>query len=137
MQFRHRAAVVALLSAVACTQASTAFAVEHTAPRHHSTHKVQHHKHHRTAHHSAIKMPADYTAWSRVAGCEAGGWQVLGSAYPDSLGITRTNFVDFGGAPQPVGQASRAEIVAQIHAADRLIRSYGVGIPDQDGCAAW
>jgi hypothetical protein len=126
MQFRYRAAVAALFSVVACIQASTAFAVEHTAARHH-----------RAPHHNVIKMPTDYTAWSRVANCEAGGWQVLGAAYPDSLGITRTNFVDYGGAPQPVGHATRAEIIAQIHAADRLIRSYHVGIPDQGGCAAW
>ncbi len=82
-------------------------------------------------------MPADYAEWSRVADCESGGWRVEGDAYPDSLGITRTNFVDFGGAPQPVGLATRAEIVAQIHAADRLVAEYHMGIPDQDGCSAW
>jgi hypothetical protein len=120
MQFRYRAAVAALFSVLACAQASTAMAVEHTASRHH-----------------IIKLPADYQAWSRVADCEAGGWQVLGDAYPDSLGITRTNFVDYGGTPQPVGRATRAEIAAQIHAADRLIRYYHTSIPDQDGCAAW
>jgi hypothetical protein len=151
MQFRYRAAVAALFSAVACAQAPAALAVEHTAPRHrdhHATHTdakhrgVKHHrkKHHAQRHHTrahALQMPADYAEWTRVADCESGGWRVEGSAYPDSLGITSTNFEDFGGTPQPVGTATRAEIVAQIQAADRLVAAYHMAIPDQDGCAAW
>lgn len=86
---------------------------------------------------NATKLPADYAAWTRVANCESGGWRVEGAAYPDSLGITRANYVDFGGEPQTVGSAARASIVAQIRVADRLVQHYHVGIPDQGGCASW
>lgn len=82
-------------------------------------------------------MPRDYAQWSRVAGCEAGGWRVLGYDYPDSLGISRANFLAFGGTPQPPGPVSRASMIMQIHVADRLIARYGVAVPDQSGCAAW
>lgn len=84
-----------------------------------------------------LRLPADYRAWSRVADCESGGWQVLGSAYPDSLGITRTNYTAFGGRPLPPGRASLKQQVMQIRVADRLIRHYHIPIPDQSGCAAW
>jgi hypothetical protein len=96
------------------------------APQHH--HKPVAHK---------LVVPPDYAAWSHVASCESGGWQVLGSAYPDALGITRTNYTDYGGAPQPPGPVSMQERVVMIHVADRLIAAYHVGIPDQGGCAAW
>lgn len=69
-------------------------------------------------------------AWSRVAQCESGGWNVLGSAYPDSLGLTAANYYQFGGT----GDTSPA---AQIAVADRFIAHYGIGIPDQGSCAAW
>lgn len=82
-----------------------------------------------------IKMPRDYAAWSKVAVCESGGWVVLGSAYPDSLGITATNFAAFGGRSQPAGPVPVAARVAQIRVADRLIHRYGIEIPDQHGCA--
>lgn len=90
-------------------------------------------------HHSAAKpkLPRDYRAWSRVASCESGGWTVLGYAYPDSLGISRVNYVRFGGTPLPPGPVSRATRIAQIHVADRLAASYGAGIPDQYGCGPW
>lgn len=83
------------------------------------------------------KLPADYAAWTRVANCESGGWVVRGAAYPNSLGITRTNYVAFGGEPQAVGSVARDSIVAQIRVADRLVQHYHVDIPDQGGCAAW
>ena len=79
-------------------------------------------------------MPSDYYAWSRVAVCESGGWRVLGPAYPDSLGITAANYRAFGGhafRPGPVSVAGRIE---QIRVADRLIRHYGISVPDQSGC---
>jgi hypothetical protein len=82
-------------------------------------------------------MPAGYGAWSRVAACESGGWQVLGSSYPDSLGIDLANWLTFGGkpmAPGPVGMAGR---VAEIRVADRLIAYYHAAIPDQSGCGPW
>lgn len=84
-----------------------------------------------------MKLPADYAQWSRVAGCESGGWQVLGYSYPDSLGINRTNFIAFGGKPLPPGPVSRADRIMQIQAANRLIAHYHAAIPDLYGCAAW
>ena len=83
------------------------------------------------------RLPADYAAWTRVAHCESGGWQVLGYAYPDSLGITRTNYLAFGGRPLPPGPTTLAERVAQIRVADRLIAHYDAPIPDQHACASW
>jgi hypothetical protein len=83
------------------------------------------------------RLPRDYQAWSRVANCESGGWQVLGYAYPDSLGISRSNYLRFGGTPIPPGPVSRRERIKEIQVANRLLASYGVGIPDQVGCGAW
>jgi Transglycosylase-like domain len=82
-------------------------------------------------------MPADYSAWSRVASCESGGWRVLGYAYPDSLGISRANWLAFGGTPLAPGSVSRAGEVAEIRVADRLAARYHVPIPDRYGCGAW
>lgn len=84
-----------------------------------------------------IKLPRDYAAWSRVADCESGGWRVLGSAYPDSLGITRANYLDFGGKPLAPGGVSLFERVVEIRVADRLIARYHMAVPDQEGCSAW
>jgi hypothetical protein len=72
-----------------------------------------------------------------VASCESGGWRVLGSAYPDSLGIDRANWLAFGGAPLEPGSVSRAGEVAEIRVADRLTARYHVSIPDQGGCGPW
>ncbi|HET9094305.1 MAG TPA: hypothetical protein VFN36_04390 [Solirubrobacteraceae bacterium] len=82
-------------------------------------------------------LPADYGAWTRVADCESGGWRVLGAAYPDSLGINRTNWVDFGGSPMPPGPVSQAGQVGEIQVADRLVAHYHTGIPDAGGCGPW
>lgn len=84
-----------------------------------------------------LRRPRDYRAWTRVARCESGGWRVLGSAYPDALGITYVNYIDFGGKPLPPGPVKIRERYAMIRVADRLIRHYGAAIPDQYGCAAW
>lgn len=90
-----------------------------------------------TAHAKKPSQPRDEAAWSRVAQCESGGWRVLGSAYPDSLGITRVNWVDAGGRPQAVGPVSQAGRAYQISIANRFIAAYHASIPDQNGCAAW
>ncbi|MDE3129826.1 MAG: hypothetical protein KGL16_01630 [Acidobacteriota bacterium] len=82
-------------------------------------------------------MPSDYPQWSRVASCESGGWQVLGGAFPDSLGISYANFVAFGGRPLPPGPVSTVDRIMQIRVADRLIASYHIAIPDAYGCGAW
>ena len=91
----------------------------------------------RTTQHPRSKLPADYPAWSHVAACESGGWRVLGGAYPDSLGISRANFLEFGGRPLAPGPVSRASRIMQIQAANRLIAHYGAAIPDQYGCGPW
>lgn len=93
-------------------------------------------------HHKArMRIPRDYAAWTRVANCESGGWRVLGYAYPDALGIDRANFeqfgTEFGDYPDGVGSLSMAARIREIRVADRLIKYYGIGIPDQSGCAAW
>jgi hypothetical protein len=82
-------------------------------------------------------MPADYGAWTRVATCESGGWRVLGYSYPDSLGISRANWLAFGGTPLAPGSVSRDERVTEIHVADRLAARYHAEIPDQGGCGPW
>lgn len=87
-------------------------------------------------HHQGAKLPSDYAAWSRVATCEEGGWYAPGGFYPDALGINATNFAQFGGRPD-YGRLSLRARVREIRVADRLIRYYHVGVPDQWGCAAW
>lgn len=71
-----------------------------------------------------------YTQWSRVAVCESGGWVVLGSLYPNSLGITASNWALYGGG-------SDTSPAAQIAVAQNMIQTLGMSIPDQNGCAAW
>lgn len=87
--------------------------------------------------HGRERLPSDYAQWSRVAVCESGGWRVLGSSYPDSLGIDRANYMAFGGTPLPSGVVSLAGRIAQIRVADRFIRRYHATIPDQVGCGPW
>jgi hypothetical protein len=91
-----------------------------------------------------IKLPRDYAAWTRVADCEsAGKWQVLGTAYPDPVGITPANWALVHGKPIPPGPVPLAERVVVIRVADRLIawlRTHGhpgYPIPDRYGCASW
>jgi len=69
-------------------------------------------------------------AWDKVATCESGGWVVLGSVYPNSLGLTAQNWQAFGGT-------SDVSPEAQIAVAERFRAAYGIPIPDQNGCAAW
>ena len=69
-------------------------------------------------------------AWDKVATCESGGWVVLGSVYPNSLGLTAANYYAFGGT-------SDVSPEAQIVVAERFRAAYGIPIPDQNGCAAW
>ncbi len=69
-----------------------------------------------------------YTEWSKVAVCEEGGWIGAASSwYPNSLGINRTNWQQFGGG-------SDVSPAAQIAVAMRLIAYYHAPIPDQSGC---
>ena len=86
---------------------------------------------------SAIEAPCRLWRLVTVASCESGGWRVLGGAYPDALGITASNYEQFGGKPESVGPVSLAHRIVEIRVADRLIAHYHVGIPDRYGCAAW
>ena len=75
--------------------------------------------------------PSLIAAWGKVAVCESGGWVVLGSAYPNSLGMTAANWYNFGGT-------SDVSPEAQVKVAERFRAAYGIGIPDQNGCeGAW
>lgn len=142
MQFSiSRTVVCALILVCAGILAVAASA----APRHH---RLERHRrlarHHRVAPHTRVQrrpriqpIPVDYGAWSRVASCESGGWRVLGYAYPDSLGISRANWLSFGGTPLPPGPVSRTQAIAEIRVADRLAAHYHAAIPDQYGCGAW
>ena len=85
------------------------------------------------AFYSALTVPGDpVTAveraeWSRVAVCEEGGWiGYAGPAYPDSLGISATNWFANGGT-------SDVQEDAQIKVAERI----QTDPPDQGSCAAW
>jgi hypothetical protein len=86
------------------------------------------------------KLPADYTAWSRVAMCESNAhWQIFGVLYPDPLGIDAANWTAYGGGlpEMPTASASMPERVHAIHVGDRLLRTIEgrhYRIPDQDGC---
>jgi hypothetical protein len=80
------------------------------------------------------KLPANFHAWAHVATCESGGWVVLGSTYPDSLGINRTNYVHFGGRPQGAGHVPLKARIAQVRTANRLIKHYHMSVPDRGGC---
>ena len=77
--------------------------------------------------------PYQRAAWDRVAMCEEGGdWQADGSRFSGGLGITRSNWADYGGL-QYASEAAEATPDEQIMVAER-IQSYP---PDQDGCASW
>lgn len=125
------AALVLLVSSTATSTEAAGKAVKRP-PRCGNTHVCRH----RPKSHLA-PLPPDYAQWSRVAQCEESGWNDAGGAYPDAIGVSYANYVAFGGRPLPAGRATRAEIIAQIKVADRLIAYYHVGIPDQSGCAAW
>jgi hypothetical protein len=77
--------------------------------------------------------PAERAAWERVAVCEEGGnWSAGGGRFSGGLGITRTNWIAYGGgAYAPEGaMASEDE---QIMVAERIQSSP----PDQGGCHSW
>jgi hypothetical protein len=77
--------------------------------------------------------PLQRAAWDRVAVCEEGGdWQADGGRFSGGLGITRTNWVAFGGL-QYAPEGSEATPDEQIMVAERI----QADPPDQDGCAGW
>jgi hypothetical protein len=77
--------------------------------------------------------PTVFAAWSRVAVCENAGWNPpRGPAYPDSLGISRANWVAYGGGAD-LSPAVQIAVGQRIEAAAGLAGF----VPDQEGCAAW
>jgi hypothetical protein len=136
MQFITRARVALITASVILAIPAAGFAAPHKSSAHRAT-KVSAHKAPKRSIHVAPKLSPHYAAWSRVATCEEGGWRVGGYEYPDSLGINRTNYLIFGGTPQPPGPVSQKNRELQIRVAERLRARYHISIPDQGGCAAW
>jgi hypothetical protein len=144
MQFITRARVALVTASVMLAVPAVGFAALHKSSANRATKVSAHKAPKRAAHkapkrsvHVAPKLSPHYAAWSRVATCEEGGWRVGGYNYPDSLGIDRTNYLNFGGIPQPPGPVSEKNREAQIRVAERLRARYHISIPDQGGCAAW
>jgi len=102
--------------------------------------------HHSVVHHAAGYpwgvTPEDIQKWTRVAICEEGGWiGSSGSVYPNSLGISASNWYANGGG-------SNVSPTAQVRVAKRVIASvvgqyiqgtrvYPGFVPDQHSCSAW
>lgn len=77
--------------------------------------------------------PAQRLMWSRVAQCEEGGnWHVIGPLYTGGLGISRINWIAYGGL-EYAPLAALATPDEQIMVAER-IQNF---VPDQAGCAPW
>lgn len=81
---------------------------------------------------STSPPPTDdlYTAWTRVAVCEEGGWVgSSGNAYPNSLGINAANWWANGGTATDLSPAAQIAVAQRVN---------GNGpVPDQHGCAPW
>lgn len=76
--------------------------------------------------------------WQKVDICEAkatGGWKSWSYEYPDGLGITRANYIGFGGHPGTIQHPIRSNRFVQIQIAMRFIAYYHMNIPDQYGCS--
>lgn len=83
---------------------------------------------------------ADMVAWGRVAWCEThANWQYEGPRYDGGLGISRVNWVYYGGhefAPAPHLATPEEQVVV----AQRIQAANGHAglVPDQNGeCSAW
>jgi hypothetical protein len=77
--------------------------------------------------------PAERAAWERVAVCEEGGnWSADGGRFSGGLGITRTNWIAYGGGTYAPEGAMASED-EQIMVAERIQSSP----PDQGGCHSW
>ena len=77
--------------------------------------------------------PAERIEWTRVAVCEEGGdWQANGPLYSGGLGISRSNWVAYGGL-EFAQDGAQATPDQQIMVAERIQQDP----PDQGSCAAW
>ena len=82
----------------------------------------------------ASAYAAGYAVWNNVAHCESNDrWEILGSAYPDSLGITARNWAVAGGRPlAPTSYAPMKERLYEVKIANVFWRQYGYFVmPDQ------
>lgn len=71
--------------------------------------------------------------WQKVAICEEGGnWNYFTYWYPNALGIDKPNWIAAGGKINK--SSSRMQ---QIIVANKFIKMYNIGIPDQYGCHPW
>jgi hypothetical protein len=74
--------------------------------------------------------PEEFAAWSKVNVCEEGGnWHVSGSEYSGGLGISNTNWTNYGGeffSPTGAGATPKEQIVIAM----RIQKNP----PDQNGC---
>jgi hypothetical protein len=77
--------------------------------------------------------PSERAAWERVAVCEEGGnWNADNGGFSGGLGITRTNWIAYGGgAFAPEGAMATED--EQIMVAERI----QADAPDQGGCHGW
>ncbi len=77
--------------------------------------------------------PYERAAWSRVAYCEEGGdWSFNGPVFSGGLGISRSNWVAFGGE-EFAAEGAMATEDQQIMVAERIQAEP----PDQYGCRGW
>jgi Transglycosylase-like domain len=77
--------------------------------------------------------PLERAEWQRVAMCEEGGdWSAGGGRFSGGLGITRSNWVAYGGLEfAPEGAMATED--QQIMVAERI----QFDPPDQSGCRGW
>ncbi len=77
--------------------------------------------------------PEQRAAWERVAMCEEGGnWQADGGRFSGGLGISRANWIAYGGGEfAPEGAMATED--QQIMVAERIQST----APDQYGCHGW
>ncbi len=77
--------------------------------------------------------PDQRAAWERVALCEEGGnWHANGPRFSGGLGISRSNWIAFGGEAY-ASEAALASEDQQIMVAERIQAEP----PDQNGCRGW
>jgi hypothetical protein len=77
--------------------------------------------------------PYQRQAWAQVADCEEGGdWSFNGPVFDGGLGISRANWIAYGGE-QFAPEAAMASEDQQIMVAERI----QADPPDQDGCSGW
>ncbi len=82
---------------------------------------------------NAAAAAAAQAAWERVAMCEEGGnWQADGGRFSGGLGISRANWIAYGGG-EFASEGAMATEDQQIMVAERIQST----APDQYGCHGW